>query len=135
MADAPGVGLAFAAGTLSFLSPCCLPLVPGYLATVSGMDLKREDRRVDPRVLGRSALFVATFSLLFVLLGLGATAAGSFLFDNQPTLNRVAGVAIIAMGLLLLTMGVLVLTGELSRLNVQAQQFLDGYGLNFFKSL
>ena len=81
MADAPGVGLAFAAGTLSFLSPCCLPLVPGYLATVSGMDLKREDRRVDPRVLGRSALFVATFSLLFVLLGLGATAAGSFLFS------------------------------------------------------
>ena len=58
MADAPGVGLAFAAGTVSFLSPCCLPLVPGYLATVSGMDLKAERRRVDPRVLGRSALFV-----------------------------------------------------------------------------
>src|SRR6058998_2156643 len=88
MADAPGVGLAFAAGTLSFLSPCCLPLVPGYLATVSGMDLKREDRRVDPRVLGRSALFVATFSLLFILLGLGATAIGSFLFDNQRPSTR-----------------------------------------------
>ena len=100
MADAPGIGLAFAAGTISFLSPCCLPLVPGYLATVSGMDLHDERRRVDPRVLGRSALFVGTFSLLFVLLGLGATAAGSFLFDNQPTLNKVAGIAILAMGVL-----------------------------------
>src|SRR3954451_6542750 len=100
MADAPGIGLAFAAGTVSFLSPCCLPLVPGYLATVSGMDLKSERRRVDARVLGRSLLFVGTFSLLFILLGLGATAVGSFLFDNQPLLNKVAGLAIIAMGLL-----------------------------------
>ena len=100
MADAPGVGLAFAAGTISFLSPCCLPMVPGYLATVAGMDLKSDHRRIDPRVVGRSALFVGTFSALFMLLGLGATAVGSFLFDNQPTLNKVAGAAIIAMGVL-----------------------------------
>jgi cytochrome c-type biogenesis protein len=98
--DAPNIALAFAAGLVSFLSPCCLPLVPGYLATVSGVEPRALGRRVDPRVIGRSAVFVGTFSLLFILLGLGATAVGSFLFDNQPTLNSVAGAAIVAMGLL-----------------------------------
>lgn len=100
MVEAPSIALAFAAGLVSFLSPCCLPLVPGYLATVSGTRPAELGRRVDPRVLARSAVFVATFSLIFIVLGLGATAAGSFLFDNQPTLNKVAGVAIIAMGAL-----------------------------------
>lgn len=100
MVDTPNIALAFAAGTVSFLSPCCLPLVPGYLATVSGVEPSRLGGRVDRRVVGRSALFVATFSLIFILLGLGATAIGAFLFDHQPTLNRVAGIAIIAMGLL-----------------------------------
>jgi cytochrome c-type biogenesis protein len=98
--DAPNIALAFAAGLVSFMSPCCLPLVPGYLATVSGLEPAALGRRVDPGVVGRSAVFVGTFSLLFILLGLGATAIGSFLFDNQPTLNKVAGVAIVAMGLL-----------------------------------
>jgi cytochrome c-type biogenesis protein len=98
--DAPNIALAFAAGLVSFLSPCCLPLVPGYLATVSGVTPTALGRRVDPRVVGRSIVFVGTFSLLFILLGLGATAIGSFLFDNQPTLNKVAGAAIIAMGVL-----------------------------------
>lgn len=98
--DAPSLTLAFAAGLISFLSPCCLPLVPGYLATVAGGEPSATTRRVDLRVLGRSAMFVGTFSLIFVVLGLGATAAGSFLFDNQPLLNKVAGAAIIAMGLL-----------------------------------
>jgi cytochrome c-type biogenesis protein len=242
--DAPNIALAFAAGLVSFMSPCCLPLVPGYLATVSGLEPAALGRRVDPGVVGRSAVFVGTFSLLFILLGLGATAIGSFLFDNQPTLNKVAGVAIVAMGLLfvasvfvvrlnrdfrpqtlmeragrggpvvagaafaiawtpcvgptlgailglastqqgtgqgalllaaysaglalpflfsalalnaatrafgffrrhyaamqvgsglvLVFMGVLVLTGELFRLNIEAQQFLDRYGLNFFQSV
>ncbi len=100
MVDAPNLGLAFAAGLVSFVSPCCLPLVPGYLATVSGTQPTDLGRRVDPRVVGRSAVFVATFSLIFILLGLGATAAGSFLFDNQPLLNKVSGVLIIVMGLL-----------------------------------
>jgi len=103
MVDAPNLALAFAAGLVSFVSPCCLPLVPGYLATVSGTEPQELGRRIDPRVVGRSVIFVATFSLIFIVLGLGATAAGSFLFDNQPLLNKVAGVAIIAMGLLFLS--------------------------------
>ena len=101
MVDAPGLLLAFAAGLVSFVSPCCLPLVPGYLATVSGVRARTPSRhRIDPRVVGRSLLFVGTFSLIFILLGLSATAAGSFLFTNKPLLDRVAGVAIIAMGVL-----------------------------------
>jgi cytochrome c-type biogenesis protein len=244
MVDAPNIMVAFAAGFVSFVSPCCLPLVPGYLATVSGLEPGALGRRVDPRVVGRSLVFVGTFSLLFILFGLGATAIGSLLFDNQPTLNTVAGVAMVAMGVLfvgsvfvarlnrefrphalieraghggpvvagaafaiawtpcvgptlgailglastqqgtgqgalllgvysaglavpfllsaiafdaathafgffkrhyaaiqvgsglvLVAMGALVLTGELFRLNIEIQQFLDRYGLNFFKSV
>ena len=100
MVDSPSLALAFAAGMVSFLSPCCLPLVPGYLATVSGVSPSERRGRLDARVVGRSLIFVGTFSLLFILLGLSATAIGDFLFDNQPLLNTVAGVAIIAMGAL-----------------------------------
>ena len=97
----PSLLLAFAAGLVSFVSPCCLPLVPGYLAAVSGTSPGGHSRaRLDRRVLARSVLFVATFSLIFILLGLSATAAGSFLFANKPLLNRVSGVAIITMGAL-----------------------------------
>ena len=101
MVDAPNIALAFAAGLVSFVSPCCLPLVPGYLATVSGVrpgDLG--GHRFDRRVLARSGLFVATFSVLFILIGLGATAAGALLFDSRPALEKASGIAIIAMGVL-----------------------------------
>jgi len=98
--DAPGIALAFAAGLVSFLSPCCLPLVPGYLATVSGTRPGELGGRVDPAVVVRSLVFIATFSSIFIALGLTATALGDFLFENQPTLNKVAGVVIVVMGVL-----------------------------------
>lgn len=100
MIEAPSIALAFAAGFVSFVSPCCLPLVPGYLAAVSGSAPDPNARRIDPSVLRRSLLFVGSFSVMFIFLGLTATALGSFLFRNQSTLNEVAGVAIIAMGVL-----------------------------------
>ncbi len=100
MVDAPGIALAFAAGLVSFLSPCCLPLVPGYLATVSGTRPGELGGRVDPAVVVRSLVFIATFSSIFIALGLTATALGDFLFENQPTLNKVAGVVIVVMGVL-----------------------------------
>lgn len=100
MVDTPSVLVAFAAGFVSFVSPCCLPLVPGYLAAVSGAAPPDGSRRVDPRLLARSLVFVGTFSLIFILLGLGATAVGAFLFDSQSALNTIAGIAIIAMGAL-----------------------------------
>jgi cytochrome c-type biogenesis protein len=98
--DSPSIVLAFAAGLVSFVSPCVLPLVPGYLAAVAGTGASGS-RRLDARTLARSLLFVATFSAIFILLGLSATAAGNFLFDHKPTLNRVAGVVIVLMGLLI----------------------------------
>lgn len=98
MVDSPSVTLAFAAGVVSFVSPCCLPLVPGYLAVVAGRDVDAANHRFDVRVLARSGLFVASFSAVFILLGLSATAIGGFLFDSQLTLRRVAGVAMIVMG-------------------------------------
>jgi cytochrome c-type biogenesis protein len=100
MIDTPSIALAFAAGLVSFISPCCLPLVPGYLAAVSGPDAGAAPRRLDPRLIGRSLLFIASFSTMFILLGLSATALGSFLFRNHSMLEKVAGVAIIAMGAL-----------------------------------
>ena len=99
MVDAPGMALAFAAGFVSFVSPCCLPLVPGYLAAVGGA-APGDGRRLDRRVLARSLAFVGTFSAIFVFLGLTATALGAILFDSRDTLNAIAGVLIVVMGLL-----------------------------------
>jgi cytochrome c-type biogenesis protein len=102
---AAGVGVltALAAGIVSFLSPCVLPLVPGYLSAVTGIaaaDLEKADWR---RVLAPSLLFVASFSAIFILLGLGATGIGSTLQHHQQTLDKVAAWVIIAMGLLFIS--------------------------------
>jgi cytochrome c-type biogenesis protein len=101
---ATGVGIPVAvfAGLVSFLSPCVLPLVPGYLSTVIGVapaDLQGAGVR---RVLVPSLLFIASFSLIFILLGLSATALGSALKANKTTLEHVGGVLIVAMGVFFL---------------------------------
>jgi len=244
---APSILLAFGAGLVSFISPCVLPLVPGYLATVSGLtpeELRASHGAQLRAVVMRAGLFILSFSAIFVLLGMTATGLGRALADNRALLEKIAGITIIVMGalfvlmlfvpllnrewhvdalmqragrggplvagaafaiawtpcvgpalasilglaatsgtvaqgggllavysaglalpflitaiafnrattafawvkrhyavingvagVLLISIGVLVLTGELFRLNVQAQQFLDGYGLNLFKSL
>lgn len=95
-----GVAAALAAGVVSFLSPCVLPLVPGYLSAVSGVSASELERAGWRRVLGPSLLFVASFSAIFVLLGLSATGLGSLLQAHEQLLEKVAGVLIIAMGLL-----------------------------------
>ena len=99
---ASGVGIlaALAAGVVSFLSPCVLPLVPGYLSAVSGVSASELESAGWRRVLGPSLLFVASFSAIFILLGLTATGLGSFLDDNKALLTKVSGVLIIAMGVL-----------------------------------
>jgi cytochrome c-type biogenesis protein len=93
-----GIPLALAAGLVSFLSPCVLPLVPGYLSTVIGVtpaDLRDVSMR---RVLVPSLLFIASFSSIFILLGLSATAIGSTLNSHKHTLTQVGGALILAMG-------------------------------------
>src|ERR1700685_2055191 len=94
-----GIPLALAAGLVSFLSPCVLPLVPGYLSTVIGVtpaDLK-EGVGVR-RVLVPSLLFIASFSLIFILLGLSATVIGSSLNTHKQLLEQIGGALIVAMG-------------------------------------
>lgn len=96
-ADVP---VAFIAGLVSFVSPCVLPLVPGYLSAVTGVSINEIDQVGWRRVLGPSLLFVASFSAVFILLGLTATALGSTLRDNQDLLTVVGAVMLIAMGAL-----------------------------------
>jgi cytochrome c-type biogenesis protein len=99
---ASGVGIfaALAAGIVSFLSPCVLPLVPGYLSAVTGVSANELDDAGWRRVLAPSLIFVASFSAIFILLGLTATGLGSFLDDNKPLLTKISGILIIAMGVL-----------------------------------
>ena len=99
---AAGVGLlaAFLAGMVSFLSPCVLPLVPGYLSAVSGVSPDELDDANWRRVLVPSLFFVASFSLVFILLGLGATKIGATLSDHRELLDKIAASLIILMGIL-----------------------------------
>jgi cytochrome c-type biogenesis protein len=102
-ASGVGIPLAMAAGLVSFLSPCVLPLVPGYLSTVIGVtpaDLK--DGVGVRRVLVPSLLFIASFSLIFILLGMSATVIGSSLNTHKHLLEQVGGVLIVVMGLVFL---------------------------------
>ena len=98
--------LAFVAGFVSFSSPCCLPLIPGYLSYVSALPVAELGQAAARRVTLRAAvLFVAGFGTVFTLLGAGATLAGSTLLRNQDLLVRWFGGFIIVLGLV--TMGVL----------------------------
>ncbi|MGA9875285.1 MAG: cytochrome c biogenesis protein CcdA [Solirubrobacteraceae bacterium] len=97
-----GIPVAIAAGLVSFLSPCVLPLVPGYLSTVIGVapaDIQHAGMR---RVLVPSLLFIASFSLIFILLGLTATQVGALMHENLATLQKAGGVLIVAMGVVFL---------------------------------
>jgi cytochrome c-type biogenesis protein len=92
--------VAFAAGAVSFLSPCVLPLVPGYLSYMSGVSATEGDRRVRTRRTVVAAFaFVAGFTLIFVPLGATFSLLGAFLDENRALLTRIGGVFIIAMGL------------------------------------
>jgi cytochrome c-type biogenesis protein len=100
---------AFAAGFLSFISPCVLPLIPGYISFVSGVsvdEMKADDTPAASRlqVFMTSLAFVIGFSIVFIALGASATAIGKFMFSKLPILSKIAGVILIVFGLH--TMGV-----------------------------
>ena len=100
----PNVTVAFAAGTLSFLSPCVLPLVPPYLVYLTGTSLERlADAEAEPQVrretIVAALLFVLGFSTVFVTLGASASAIGALLRAYSSELAVVAGLAIVVMGL------------------------------------
>src|SRR5713101_3265869 len=82
---------AFGGGVISFLSPCVLPIVPGYLSLITGLsvgEIRAEQRHYLKRIAFNTATFVLGFTVVFVLLGLVTTTAGNALFRNQETLTR-----------------------------------------------
>jgi cytochrome c-type biogenesis protein len=99
----PDVSLAaaFLAGLVSFLSPCVLPLVPGYISMLSGIGMEQLRQGQQPRgSLFLSALsFVVGLSVVFISFGASASAVGSFLQQNRYTLAPIAGALIILFGL------------------------------------
>jgi cytochrome c-type biogenesis protein len=93
---------AFVAGLVSFLSPCVLPLVPGYVSLISGVgveELKTQERKLLSALMLNSLMFILGFSLVFIALGAVATTVGQFARDYYPILTRVAGIVIIIFGL------------------------------------
>ena len=125
MADLSAIALltAFGAGIVSFLSPCVLPLVPGYISYIAGdrlssaHDAKTGAQRL--AVLGLSACFVAGFSTVFIVLGAGATAIGQLLLRYKYEANIVGGVIVILFGLFML--GMLKLTWLQRDLRIHAE--------------
>ena len=90
------------AGVISFLSPCVLPLVPGYLSAVTGISVVELQDAGWKRVLVPSLFFVASFSAIFIALGLTATGLGSTLSEHRELLEKISAALIIAMGFVFL---------------------------------
>jgi len=92
---------AFAVGFVSFISPCVLPLVPGYLSAVSGVsvaEMQTGERRLS-KILLPAIIFCLSFTVMFVALGMTATGIGSTLAAHRDLLDKLAGALIIALGL------------------------------------
>lgn len=93
---------AFLAGVLMFLAPCTLPLVPGYLAFISGADLSRNEKGTRSRIMRNAVAYVLGFSIIFIMLGSFAGFVGEVLGPWRDLLGRLAGVIIILFGLTML---------------------------------
>lgn len=109
MLELSGIGLiaAFLAGAVSFVSPCVLPLVPGYVSYVAGhtagtMDIEPSDRR--RQAISMGLYFVVGFSTIFMVLGASATALGQMLLSYRYELNFVGGAIVILFGLFMIGM-------------------------------
>jgi cytochrome c-type biogenesis protein len=102
--DNVSVFTAFIAGLVSFLSPCVLPLVPGYISIISGASLEQlkareKDSSLFRTVLLNSIMFIIGFSITFILLGASATWIGQILLSKMRLLGQIAGLILIAFGI------------------------------------
>src|SRR6266851_3733108 len=111
---------AFLAGLVSFLSPCVLPLVPGYISMLSGIGMEQLRQGQPPRagLFASSLAFVTGFSVVFISFGASASAVGTFLRQNRSLLAPIAGALILLFGLHLL--------GVLIKLTVRTGLILGG---------
>jgi cytochrome c-type biogenesis protein len=119
-----GLLAAFGGGVASFASPCILPLVPAYLSVVTGLDLGEMAGGSEAhlgRIARETVLFIAGFTVVFVLAGISATAIGGVVFRNHLLLTRVSGVVVLGLGLFLLGSLVLRLPGLYREAHVHIQ--------------
>src|ERR671932_1305204 len=103
MNDGPDATIfaAFAVGFVSFVSPCVLPLVPGYLSAISGISFAElQEGRGRARVLGPAVIFCVSFTVMFVALGMGATGLGTWLGEHRVTRRHISCLINAAMGVL-----------------------------------
>lgn len=116
--------LAFGAGVLGFLSPCIVPLVPGYVSFVSGISLTELDPAARRQHLGQvlvtTGLFVLGFSIIFTAMGASASALGAFVMINRQWLGRVGGLVVVLLGLSVL--GVVKVPGLYRERRLQLQR-------------
>ena len=100
--DQINIVTAFVFGLLSFISPCVLPIIPGYISFISGYSLNEmtgENKTARRAMLVNTLFFIAGFTLIFVLMGAAATSIGQVLNENLSLISKIAGVIIIIFGL------------------------------------
>ncbi|MHB1957266.1 MAG: cytochrome c biogenesis CcdA family protein, partial [Sulfobacillus sp.] len=107
MSAAPSIWLAFIAGLVSFISPCCLPLYPSYISYISGVAYERGAERsitgeARRRAVAHAFFFVLGFSVIFVALGASASLIGILFAEYHTLISQIGGLIIIVMGLILL---------------------------------
>ena len=117
--------IAFGAGFISFLSPCVLPLIPGYISYISGQNLEQIVEKKQ-KILAKTIIFSLGFSLVFISFGATASYFGSFLINYSDTLRIIAGIIIIIFSLQI--MGVL----KLNILNKEKRFYTKNYSNNLF---
>ena len=131
------LSIAFFAGLISFISPCVLPLIPGYVSFICGTTLNELDNKSKNFILKKSIFFSLGFSLVFISLGATATFIGSFLLQNSKILSIGSGVIIIFFGMYLLELiKINFLNKSFANLNIQYSNnllfpFIVGVGFGF----
>jgi cytochrome c-type biogenesis protein len=99
------IWLAFGAGLLSFISPCCLPLYPAFLSYITGIsvqELKEEQAMLKKRALLHTAFFLLGFSIIFIVLGLSTTIIGEIFVEYQSFLRQIGAIVIVFFGLVVM---------------------------------
>jgi cytochrome c-type biogenesis protein len=142
MVENPTFIAAFVAGVLSFVSPCVLPLIPGYLSYISGVTLDEMQGTGEPagataearrRVLVASVFFILGFSFVFICFGAAASVLGRYMLERQRVLSKIAAVVVILFGLH--TMGILRISWLYSEKRVQVERKPKGVIGAFFVGL
>ena len=118
--------LSFFAGIISFLSPCVLPLIPGYLSFICGTDLENLKKKSKYFIVKKSALFVIGFSIIFILLGASSTFFGTFLLKQSQIFSNIIAIIIIFFGLYLTEII------NFKFLNNEFKFYISKYSNNFF---